>query len=100
MGKRDYIKTLGPNFEGTSSPFPPTIMTISALSLTLLAPLSLASFPLEVRAAAAERPLPAKAQVIDQRTFNVLEVVPPPAEFNATSVSSRNIIDARVTLGR
>ncbi|GJC87396.1 gluconolactonase [Colletotrichum liriopes] len=35
--------------------------------------------------ALAERPLPEKAQLIDQRSFNVLEVVPPPYEFNATS---------------
>ncbi|KAK1980984.1 D-lactonohydrolase [Colletotrichum cereale] len=35
--------------------------------------------------AAPERPLPAKAQLIDQKSFNVLEVVPPSFEFNATS---------------
>lgn len=31
--------------------------------------------------------LPAQAQVIDQRTFNVLNVTYPPAEFNADNVS-------------
>ncbi|KAK1584795.1 D-lactonohydrolase [Colletotrichum navitas] len=34
---------------------------------------------------APERPLPAKAQLIDQKSFNVLEAVPPSFEFNATS---------------
>lgn len=37
--------------------------------------------------ALAERPLPEKAQIIDQKSFNVLEVVPPPQEVNATTVS-------------
>ncbi|KAK1969555.1 D-lactonohydrolase [Colletotrichum sublineola] len=32
-----------------------------------------------------ERPLPSKAQLIDQKSFNVLEAVPPSFEFNATS---------------
>lgn len=31
--------------------------------------------------------LPAQAQVIDQRTFNVLNVTQPPAKFNADNVS-------------
>ncbi|KAL0936740.1 evolved d-pantonohydrolase [Colletotrichum truncatum] len=33
----------------------------------------------------AERPLPEKAQIIDQKSFNNLEVVLPPAEANATT---------------
>lgn len=32
--------------------------------------------------------LPTQAQLIDQRTFNVLNTTLPPAEFNATSVST------------
>ncbi|OLN87725.1 Gluconolactonase 1 [Colletotrichum chlorophyti] len=35
--------------------------------------------------ALAERPLPKTAQIIDQKSFNVLETVPPPSEFNASS---------------
>ncbi|WYZ43078.1 hypothetical protein EsH8_VI_000777 [Colletotrichum jinshuiense] len=35
--------------------------------------------------ALAERLLPEKAQIIDQKSFNVLEVVPPPQEVNATT---------------
>ncbi|OHE98504.1 D-lactonohydrolase [Colletotrichum orchidophilum] len=31
------------------------------------------------------RALPEQAQIIDQKSFNVLEVVPPPLEFNASS---------------
>lgn len=38
-------------------------------------------------ATAAAAKLPAQAQLIDQRTFNVLNTTLPPAEFNATSVS-------------
>ena len=35
-----------------------------------------------------KRALPALAQVIDQRSFNVLPTVPTPEEYNASSVSS------------
>jgi len=31
--------------------------------------------------------VPESAQIIDQKTFNVLEVVPPPSEANASTVS-------------
>lgn len=34
----------------------------------------------------AERPLPEQAQIIDQKSLNVLEEVLPPAEANATTV--------------
>ncbi|KAF9870455.1 evolved d-pantonohydrolase [Colletotrichum karsti] len=39
-----------------------------------------------VQAQSSERPLPEKAQIIDQKSFLVLENVPPPAEANATTV--------------
>jgi gluconolactonase len=37
-------------------------------------------------ASSAERPLPEKAQIIDQRSFLVLEEVLPPSKANATTV--------------
>jgi gluconolactonase len=36
--------------------------------------------------------VPAQAQVIDQRAFNVLETTQPPVQFNAKSVRSRSVI--------
>ncbi|EFQ30458.1 uncharacterized protein GLRG_05602 [Colletotrichum graminicola M1.001] len=39
---------------------------------------------------APDRPLPAKAQLIDQKSFNVLKAVPPSFEFNATSGPRRH----------
>ena len=37
-------------------------------------------------ASSVERPLPEKAQIIDQRSFLVLEEVLPPSKANATTV--------------
>jgi len=35
--------------------------------------------------------IPAQAQAIDQRIFNVLNITLPPAEFNATSVGDPQV---------
>lgn len=84
-GKKIYNKAPEPQREKSRDSYlTQSIMAISVLSLAVFGPLYLAS---KARASAAERPLPANAQIIDQRVFNVLEVVPPPAEFNATTVS-------------
>ncbi|KAI0129442.1 D-lactonohydrolase [Xylariales sp. AK1849] len=56
-------------------------MALAVLFLGLLVPFGFN--PFEVVASPS---LPALAQVIDQKTFNVLEVVPPPIEANATTV--------------
>lgn len=88
-GESTHKKTSDPRREkARDSYLTQSIMAISVLSLAVLGPLYLAS---KARASAAERPLPANAQVIDQRVFNVLEVVPPPAEFNATTVSPKSL---------
>lgn len=57
-----------------------------AASLAGAASLLLSSSGVHAQVAAAQRALPDKAQIIDQKSFNVLEVVPPPLEFNASSV--------------
>ncbi|UQC87149.1 D-lactonohydrolase [Colletotrichum lupini] len=56
-----------------------------AASFAGAASLLLSSSGVHAQVAAAQRALPAKAQIIDQKSFNVLEVVPPPLEFNASS---------------
>ncbi|KAK1456159.1 D-lactonohydrolase [Colletotrichum cuscutae] len=56
-----------------------------AASFAGAASLLLSSSGVHAQVAAAQRALPAKAQIIDQKSFNVLEVVPPPSEFNASS---------------
>lgn len=59
-------------------------MALTALLLGILVPFGAKSYS---RGVAATRPnLPALAQVVDQRSFNVLEKVPPPTQANATTV--------------
>ncbi|KAK1638071.1 D-lactonohydrolase [Colletotrichum phormii] len=60
-----------------------SVMASSFSSVAAVAGLLLSGAPAQL--AIAQRALPAKAQIIDQKSFNVLEVVPPPSEFNASS---------------
>ncbi|KAM5378160.1 hypothetical protein ACJZ2D_004618 [Fusarium nematophilum] len=62
-----------------------TTMAISVLALGVLVPLSLGFFSKEVHASSAGRPLPKAAQIINQKSFNVLEEVLPPSKANATT---------------
>lgn len=55
-------------------------MALGTLLLATLVPLGLR------RTAAAEKTLPEQAQIIDQKSFAVLETVPPPSEANASTV--------------
>ncbi|KAF5564755.1 gluconolactonase [Fusarium phyllophilum] len=65
----------------------PTTMAIGVLAIGVLVPYSLGLFgeaqakPTVIDPAT----LPATAQIIDQKSFNVLEHVPPPKEANATT---------------
>ena len=59
-------------------------MAVVALLVGILVPLGLN--PFSQWAAAATPPVPASAQIIDQRRFNVLDQVLPPAQANATTV--------------
>lgn len=59
-------------------------MAVAALLVGILIPLGLN--PFSRWAAAATPPVPSSAQVIDQRRFNVLDQVLPPAQVNATTV--------------
>ncbi|KAJ3540580.1 hypothetical protein NM208_g4998 [Fusarium decemcellulare] len=68
-----------------STLFTPTIMAISVLALSVLVPMGLGLFG-HVDATGAERPVPAAAQVIDQKSFNVLDYVTPPSKANATFI--------------
>lgn len=67
-------------------------MSLAAIAASLLLPTGIwPSSSWGGRAHAQElayeiRALPDKAQIIDQREFNVLDVVPPPNEANATTV--------------
>lgn len=59
-------------------------MALTALLLGILVPFGAKSYS---RGVAATLPsLPALAQVVDQRSFNVLEKVPPPSQANATTI--------------
>ncbi|KAI4598311.1 hypothetical protein KJ359_003195 [Pestalotiopsis sp. 9143b] len=55
-------------------------MALGTLLLATLVPLGLR------RTAAAEKTLPEQAQIIDQKSFAVLETVPPPSEANASTI--------------
>lgn len=57
-------------------------MALGALLLAALVPLGLDS----LSRTAAAKTLPDQAQIIDQKSFAVLETVPPPSEANATTV--------------
>lgn len=59
-------------------------MALAALLAGVLIPLGLN--PFSQRVAAATPPLPSSAQLIDQRSFNVLDKVLPLSEANATTV--------------
>lgn len=61
-------------------------MAVSVLTLAVLGPIGLGLFH-HVEAKAAVRPLPNAAQVIDQKSFLVLDNIPAPKEFLATKVS-------------
>ncbi|KAF4979796.1 hypothetical protein FZEAL_4070 [Fusarium zealandicum] len=56
-------------------------MAISVLALGVIVPVSLGLF----HSADAVQPLPDTAQIIDQKSFNVLSNVPPPSVANATT---------------
>ncbi|RKL39542.1 hypothetical protein BFJ70_g5795 [Fusarium oxysporum] len=64
-----------------------TTMAIGVLAIGVLVPYSLGLFGEAQANPTAIDPakLPATAQIIDQKTFNVLEHVPPPKEANATT---------------
>jgi gluconolactonase len=64
-------------------------MAIGVLAIGVLVPYSLGFFGEAQAKPTVIDPvkLPATAQIIDQRSFNVLEHVPPPKEANATTVS-------------
>lgn len=63
-------------------------LTIGALGIGVLIPLVYGLFgDTKSKTAVIDlKGLPETAQVIDQRSFNVLERVPPPTEANATTV--------------
>ncbi|KAK7967099.1 uncharacterized protein PG986_001376 [Apiospora aurea] len=61
-----------------------TPMAVAALLVGLLVPLG--PNPLSQWAAAATPPVPSSAQVVDQKGFNVLDQVLPPAQANATTL--------------
>jgi hypothetical protein len=61
-------------------------MAFLVLFLGILMPLGLNPFSRIVVASPTTTTIPALAQIIDQKSFNVLDVVPPPAVANATSV--------------
>ncbi|KAG5803080.1 hypothetical protein H9Q74_012308 [Fusarium xylarioides] len=66
----------------------PTTMAIGVLAIGVLVPYSLGLFgEVQVKPTTVIDPakLPATAQIIDQKSFNVLEHVPPPKEANATT---------------
>ncbi|RSL74531.1 hypothetical protein CEP53_000125 [Fusarium sp. AF-6] len=63
--------------------FNSTTMAVSVLTLAILGPIGLGLFH-HVEAKAAVRPLPDAAQVIDQKSFLVLDNIPAPKEFIAT----------------
>lgn len=68
--------------------FNTTAMAISVLALGVIVPVGLGLFPNGILAqTGAERPLPEKAQIVDQKSFNALETVFPPSVANATTVS-------------
>lgn len=60
-------------------------MAVAALLVAVLIPFGIG--PFSQRVAAATPALPSLAQLIDQKSFNVLEQVLPPSEANATTVS-------------
>lgn len=66
-----------------------TTMAIGVIAIGVLVPYSLGLFGEAQANPTAIDPakLPATAQIINQKTFNVLEHVPPPKEANATTVS-------------
>lgn len=66
---------------------PVVIMTVSALVLAASVAIGVSPWTALAQGSPAVRPLPSKAQIIDQRKFNVLEEVGPPAEANATTAS-------------
>lgn len=66
-------------------------MTASAVALAVLGPIGLGLLH-HVEAKAAMRPLPDAAQVIDQKSFLVLDNIPAPKEFLATKVGNYCIV--------
>ncbi|RKL17296.1 hypothetical protein BFJ68_g4800 [Fusarium oxysporum] len=75
-------------------------MAIGVIAIGVLVPYSLGLFGEAQANPTAIDPakLPATAQIINQKTFNVLEHVPPPKEANATTVKFLNIIGSNPTL--
>jgi gluconolactonase len=65
---------------------PVIIMTSSALILAVSVAIGVSPWTALAQGSPAVRPLPKNAQIIDQRSFNVLEEVKPPLEANATTV--------------
>jgi hypothetical protein len=65
-----------------------TAAAVGAVAIAALIPWKLGFFDgLQSKTAVTDlRGLPDKAQIIDQRSFNVLERVPPPSEADATTV--------------
>ncbi|KAF4455802.1 putative lactonohydrolase [Fusarium austroafricanum] len=64
----------------------PFTMAFGVLAVGLLVPLSLGLFhKAQAKATIDPKNLPASAQIIDQKSFNVLQHVPPPREANATT---------------
>lgn len=61
-------------------------MSFIVLFLAILMPLGVNPFARNAVVSATATTIPALAQVIDQKSFNVLDVVPPPAVANATTV--------------
>ncbi|EXK25806.1 gluconolactonase [Fusarium oxysporum f. sp. melonis 26406] len=80
-GDDDYKDRVKPE---TSSFWNNSAMAISVLALGVVIPLSLGLFSMETCVSTTERPLPDKAQIIDQTSLNVLDIVPPPSASNAT----------------
>lgn len=82
-GKQETSKTQQSWFLNT------TTMAIGVLAIGILVPYSLGLFGEAQAKPTVIDPakLPATAQIIDQKSFNVLEHVPPPKEANATTVS-------------
>ncbi|KAH7368236.1 hypothetical protein B0T11DRAFT_305007 [Plectosphaerella cucumerina] len=60
-------------------------MTSSALILAVSVAIGVSPWTALAQGSPAVRPLPKNAQIIDQRSFNVLEEVKPPLEANATT---------------
>ncbi|RBR19606.1 hypothetical protein FVER53590_10940 [Fusarium verticillioides] len=84
---RDDSGRQGTSKTQKSSILTPTTMAIGVLAIGVMIPYSLGFFGEAQAKPTAIDPakLPATAQIIDQKSFNVLEHVPPPKEANATT---------------